>query len=62
MRIFSHARGGLLCQKCLFQDKNAETILPGRHRDHALYGEIFLGELPAFDDARKSPPSAGWFS
>jgi DNA repair protein RecO (recombination protein O) len=27
--FFSHARGGLLCQRCLFQDRNAESILPG---------------------------------
>jgi DNA repair protein RecO (recombination protein O) len=27
--FFSHARGGLLCGRCLFEDKNAETILPG---------------------------------
>lgn len=26
---FSYARGGLLCSRCLFQDKNAEPILQG---------------------------------
>jgi DNA repair protein RecO (recombination protein O) len=26
---FSHAKGGLLCMKCLYHDKNAVSILPG---------------------------------
>ncbi len=27
--FFSHARGGLLCSKCLFHDTRAESIMPG---------------------------------
>lgn len=27
--FFSYARGGLLCSRCLYQDKNAEAILQG---------------------------------